>query len=103
MHISVYYNTWQLTFMYAMSVLSYIQFTTIATWCSTYGTGAVSLPNILHTIEGDNYSTRLELVYSLFEHILRIFMYNKQTSERNSEQTWENWNLGGHVFAINRR
>ena len=31
------------------------------------------------------YSTRLELLYSLFEHILRI--------ERNSEQTQKYWNL----------
>ena len=49
------------------------------------------------------YSTRLELVYNLFEHISRIFAYNRQRIERNSEQTRKNSNLGSHVFSKKRR
>ena len=45
------------------------------------------------------YSTRLEKLHSLFEHISRIFAYNRQRIERNRKQTWKNWNLGSHVFA----
>ena len=46
----------------------------------------------------EQYSTRLELLYSLFEQISRICAYNRQRIERNSEQTRKNWNLGSHVF-----